>query len=639
MTYAAAKLMRSVQMTTQSTEAKSETTAEGAVKALLVVGADADWDAAAAAAKGADTVAYYSLEGAWKAHGLPIPYGDVIDITEENPTIETTAWEWTTDLTRTLEACGDYCSSDVLEVMRRGFFAHQFKPIGMARARAARVKDAYPDVESITAIGVSDIEHLALRELFGDATTLSPIAAPQVASPVQTSAVGRMRRLLHKSRSLVRLVVTNARSRRADRKLMRPLRALACSRNRPCALVMAKNEQHMRALSSTLRELRSRGWRLTLFVPPEGVTLSEYSIGQFEATANIAELANPDSLREEFRSRTKSRDSARQLIIQWAHSADLALFAATLAELTERRSVRMRRSISALDTTVRALRPQVILTTNETHYLVEGAAVVGRRRGTPTVNVQHGIIADTPLRADFRFDAFCVYGDAYADTLNALGTTRDRIRVVGNPFLDGRDQADVGSRDSENETAPRADTEPGGCRVLFAAQHHNFNLSDMLLYATLAPVLQYAARAPECELIVKLHPLGHGKELGYELALSEYPAANVTVVRSGDLHNMIEAADCVATYSSTVAFDAPAMSRPVVVVDPFETSWLAPLVGDGVALSASNADEFSECVRQIIEGQMPFDAHVSAFNRRYGSLSDGLAGSRIADVCEELAGL
>jgi hypothetical protein len=60
-------------------------------------------------------------------------------------------------------------------------------------------------------------------------------------------------------------------------------------------------------------------------------------------------------------------------------------------------------------------------------------------------------------------------------------------------------------------------------------------------------------------------------------------------------------------------------------------------VSEGVALRATDAEQFADCVERLRKGDAIPEQAFEAFDRRYAFRRDGLAGARIADVCEELA--
>jgi hypothetical protein len=325
----------------------------------------------------------------------------------------------------------------------------------------------------------------------------------------------------------------------------------------------------------------------------------------------------------------------KQRLARWADSEGVSeyfeILASTVAWILETDRIRM----DTHQRILRAAQPSVVICIDEISPLVEAVVPVARRRAIPTVNVQHGVVARTRLRSEFHFDRFCVFGEAYADMLTELGTQSGSIVVVGNPGLDNRPALEL----TEGPTPGEPDGHEGkhAFTLLFAAQHRNSLLSDWVLYATLKIFLEYISSHPECRGVLKLHPLGQGRELGYEVALSEFPSVQLDVTRSASLHALMTTADCIATYSSTVLLDAATVCTPAIVVNPFGSEDYIPVVSEGTALRATNVEEFADAVNSIREGAVVEQHAYREVVRRYFYELDGLAGSRAADVCDSIA--
>jgi CDP-glycerol glycerophosphotransferase (TagB/SpsB family) len=138
-------------------------------------------------------------------------------------------------------------------------------------------------------------------------------------------------------------------------------------------------------------------------------------------------------------------------------------------------------------------------------------------------------------------------------------------------------------------------------------------------------------------VVVKLHPIGAGKEFGYEVAIAEHPTAPVRVTREEDLYDLIGQCDCVVTHGSSVAIEAASFGVPTILLSPGGAPDVIPLVAEGVALRAVDIETLAACIEQLKTGEVPSSEAFERFDRRFALTHDGRAGERIADVCEELA--
>jgi len=394
----------------------------------------------------------------------------------------------------------------------------------------------------------------------------------------------------------------------------------------------------MRLLESALAELRARGWTPVLLISSNtGEVRSQY-VSQFAAVLRLGDHVSEKPLLALIRRRL-GRRSLRRQIQSWADDSGLGGHADFIADAISRMYyLSTSQMIRAFERVLDGLRPSGILTVSETGA-AEAVVPVARRAGIPTVNVQHGIITDSPMMSAFSFDAFCVFGPEYGRILVESGTPESSIRVVGNPLLRTEEPLGVASKpglDQEEGDGP-CGSGTTHVSILFAAQHSRHHISDVALYATLSPLLEYAERHPECEVILKWHPLGEGAELGYRLALEDHPHARVVETRDADLVGLMKESCCVVVYSSTVGLDALSIRKPVIVIDPFRTRSEPLWIARYSDLVASNATELAVCIDRVRAGYEMSEDSWLRIQKGLAFAHDGLAGQRIADVCEELA--
>jgi hypothetical protein len=607
---------------------------------LLVVGsAVSSYDSLVASWHAHEHSVSYTLEAARGVDGSRYEHASVVDVSSQNPEIERQAWEWVTDLTDFLTKRQDQVAADLLRLLRRRLYSSYLKPIAVARARAQVVWSLHPSVQHVSVLGATELEELALAERFGDTRVRLPASSamqpePSRRRPIPGSVARRFAKGIRARFGNLSTAVRESRQRR--RSLATISSSIAGFPAGGRAIVVLNHDSHLSLLRSTLEELRSRGWVLVLALPLRSVSLSPDSVSYFDGVVYISDLVRSHAAPHEIL-HAQTRETLERLVHEWAAAAGLGAYAeVVLGALLAHVPATILR-MEAQELAIHALEPACVLSVNETAHMVEEVAAVAGALGIPTVNVQHGVISETHLRSDFRFDAFCVFGEAYAEALAELGTAAERIKVVGNPYLDASSgEQSTGVENPAGESGERRE-EVDAFKILFAAQHRNFNLSDFLLHSVLSVVLEYAESDRGCQVLIKLHPHGEGKELGYELALEEHPGAHATVVREGDLHRMIRESDCVVTYSSTVGFEAVSLRVPVIIANPVTDSSRNALVAEGVGCVARDALEFGRCVEAIRRGQAVTEEQVREFDCRYAFRRDGLSGVRIADVCEELA--
>jgi len=592
---------------------------------VLVVGDRASLSGIGRQMTEATRVFSYSHEAslALSAEGIVSEHISVLAHVRE---IDRLVWEWASDVAARLSADQRF-QPELLRLIRRSFASRTLIPIAQAQAAAREVHLRAPGAGVVLAHGISEIERLALSEFF--TVRAFHWGEARGGSFARDAGDGSSRW------GVIARVLTTTVLDAAQFVLCRlPVPRSSSSQRR--VAVFAKYPSHLRLLSSTMQTLSDRGWECVVVDMSADGSLSS---DRWSVELRFWDYCRPNTVSRLLRRRANSRRLSGGQFVRWVGEAGLGPYLDRLArDFSERYSVRAPAAIEAHRRIARRLRSTVALTVNETVLEVEAVTVAREETQVPAANVQHGIITSTKRRAEFHFDAFCVFGQAYAEHLVESGTDRSRIRVVGNPLMDEYASLDEGqlgairARVRRDLSLPEADFV-----LLFAAQYFAATPSDDLNHEVLSMLLLVMKDEPDMQLVIKWHPLGAGMEDGYLHALSAHGTDRVTEVRDCDLNALIVGVDAVATYSSTTGFEAATLRRPTIVLNPTGREEAVPFVREGTALKASNADELREAIHSIRQGSAIPEERYEELDRKYNFGHDGHAGARIADVCEELA--
>jgi hypothetical protein len=292
---------------------------------------------------------------------------------------------------------------------------------------------------------------------------------------------------------------------------------------------------------------------------------------------------------------------------------------------------------------LKAISPSTILVLDERNFRIESLGLLAERLNISTVNVQHGIIHDTPLWSEFPYSKFCVFGEAYKKILVKYGTEERKIEVTGDPRLDeplkrkypNREEILAKLLKEKDISVSRDDV-----LILFAAQYSERRFSDALLYKTLKPLLEAISPYGNVVLIIKLHPLGEGREEGYFEALKEVKGVKTILVRKYDLYELLSLVDLVALHTSTVGFEAIALGKKVFVINLTGGPDEAPYVSEKVGIGAYNSQEVKEKIEKFMKGEyssFPSQNDYDSFIRKYFYKLDGESSGRIAEVIKRIA--
>lgn len=257
------------------------------------------------------------------------------------------------------------------------------------------------------------------------------------------------------------------------------------------------------------------------------------------------------------------------------------------------------------------LRPSAVLTYAEAGGWGRAIVLEARRRGIPSVGVQHGFIyrhwmnylhaedefAPSPANAsDHGFPAptrTLLFDEFARRHLAAAGHfPSDRVRVIGSP---GREalvaRAAALGEGSGEKTRTSIGAGPGERVLLVVTKHAQMRRAF--------PALVRAVSAlPGTRLVVKCHPAETAEPYLRDAA----GATAVTVApASADLAALLSVASLVVTVNSTVAIDAMALGVPALVVDLPNN--LSPFVEAGVMAGATRLEELPRVLDELLQGE------------------------------------
>ena len=267
-----------------------------------------------------------------------------------------------------------------------------------------------------------------------------------------------------------------------------------------------------------------------------------------------------------------------------------------------------------------------------------------RRRGIPSVGLQHGFIYRTWLNylhepdemqpgtdAGFPRPTTTLLFDEYArEHLERHGHfPAAALQVSGSPRLDVlvRTARALAPDDiaRARETAGAAATQS---LVLLVAKYRQARHVLRLLVDAVADM-------PDVQLAIKTHPA--------ETAAAYNPVAlgraNVRVLpASAPLAPLLCASRAIVTVNSTVALDAAVLGIPALVIGLPNN--LSPFVDAGIMAGAANRSAIPTALRRILydeEFRLQIERERSVYLRRHGITASGQAASRAADAVTRLA--
>jgi hypothetical protein len=295
------------------------------------------------------------------------------------------------------------------------------------------------------------------------------------------------------------------------------------------------------------------------------------------------------------------------------------------------------RSIDEAGAAIDALAPRVVVTYAEAGGWGRALVIAARRRGIPSVGIQHGFIyrhwlnyrheademeargADRGFPAPDRTLLFDDYARTHLERAGHLPPSA--LAVTGSA---GRDALARRVREyAADRAAIRRDLGVGVDESLLVLAAKFSEIAEEL------PALFAAAGAePGVRLVVKTHPAE--TESVYRSLAADAPHVAV-LPGQADLARLLAAADGLVTMNSTVAIDALVLGVPSLVLG-WPTN-LSPFVDAGVMLGGPSAN-VPDLLRRLLYDQPTRDdlrQRAAEFIRVHQMRADGRAASRAAD--------
>jgi hypothetical protein len=294
------------------------------------------------------------------------------------------------------------------------------------------------------------------------------------------------------------------------------------------------------------------------------------------------------------------------------------------------------------------LRPAVVVTYAEAGGWGRALILEARRRGIPSIGLQHGFIyhswlnylhEDDEMRPDPSNSADCGFPlpdrtlvfDDYARThLERRGRfPHDSLTVAGSPRLDALVRSVTALTDAD-VAAARATAGAAGSDdlVLFVAKYSQSK-------SVLGALVDAIARIADVHLAIKAHPA----ETAAAYSSLVEGRDHITVLpASVPLAPLLGASKVVVTVNSTVALDAGVLGVPALVIGLPNN--LSPFVAAGVMAGAATGADIEPALRRILydgEFRLQIERSRAEYLQRFAIRSDGGAAARSADAVLALA--
>jgi len=296
----------------------------------------------------------------------------------------------------------------------------------------------------------------------------------------------------------------------------------------------------------------------------------------------------------------------------------------------------VRRSLAWLDTEAIAIErfleqrgAHTVVLASDQHRIGRLTCHVARAIGVRTLVLQHGLPQATLGYVPVAADVIAVWSTDAFRWFRERDTPNERLRIVGNPRLDP-----LASRDriADREAIARQ-TGLGGTPTILLALSVAPSDVNLRIVETAVSALRHLEAA---QLIVKLHPGGSDwTAITRRLQAADVPRERVRVLDRAALYPLLGWADVVLVHRSTVAGEALAAGRPVVVIEAGVSSIATEEFADLDLPRVGDAETLARAVEELTVDEVAA-SFMSSRRTRLESIMGSLDG-RSAERAAALA--
>ncbi len=227
------------------------------------------------------------------------------------------------------------------------------------------------------------------------------------------------------------------------------------------------------------------------------------------------------------------------------------------------------------------------------------AVLAAQSLSIPTLNIQHGAIADVQHYRYAIADIFAVWGERDRELLVRHGVPKEKTVITGQPRFD-----DLGRQTNNTATLRQHLDIPASHKLILWATtpfvpRVSYDFPDRNR-RYLQALLELLACEPSWSLVIKLHP--RDQRAYYETALTEVePSVRscVRILQEEDVQQLLLIADVLLAWNTSVIQEAVLMKKSIIGLNFFAFPEAIPSVSEGVALPARHAEELSQALRSV----------------------------------------
>lgn len=262
-------------------------------------------------------------------------------------------------------------------------------------------------------------------------------------------------------------------------------------------------------------------------------------------------------------------------------------------------------------------RPGHVVVADDTTTQGRIAVLAAQLLRIPTLNIQHGAIADVQHYRYAIADRIAVWGEHDRDLLLRNDVPEEKIVITGQPRFD-----DLGRRTHDTAELRLQFGVPASHRVLLWATtpfvpRLSYDFPDRNR-RYLQALLDLLVRESSWNLVIKLHP--RDQRVDYEAVLAEVEPAvrsRVRILQEEDIQQLLPIAEVLLAWNTSVIQEAVLMEKPIIGLNFFSFPEAIPSVSEGVALPARNSEELSQSLHRALANAESTSAAMAEARQKY----------------------
>ena len=273
-------------------------------------------------------------------------------------------------------------------------------------------------------------------------------------------------------------------------------------------------------------------------------------------------------------------------------------------------------SILYFDKVIDIIQPDILVVGDDRAATVKGHVLLAKKKGVPTLEVQHGLCADTGPFDTPVSDRIAAGGDYSKKVFMKFGAKKEQLVVTGWPKYDTH----VKSKESLTEK------HKDGTDILFATGSGDIKIT----LDTIEAIGSFIEDSTHFRLIIKPHPTENHKI--YNRIAKKYK--NVVLHKSNeDISSLIASTDILVSFFSTVAIEAALLDKPIICINT--TNVESMYVSSGIAIEVRKLDELIPAIKDALYNEEVSKRLAEArknFIYEHAYIQDGKASKRVVDL-------